>query len=124
MMHDISDDQFMAMMQTALDSLPGDHVKNIQNIAIVMQDDPTEDQREQLELRGNETLFGLYEGVPLSERQGVMPALPDKITIFKKPLCGYSRSLAELQEEIRHTIWHEIGHYYGLNHDRIAELES
>ncbi len=69
------------------------------------------------------TLYGLYEGVPLSMRQGTTPLLPDKITLFKNPLSHGAVTIPDVKEEIRHTLWHEIGHYYGLDHARIAELE-
>lgn len=120
----ISDDEFDRLIAEALDSLPGEHVRNIENVAIVMEDDPTPEQREKLKLRGDETLLGLYEGVPLPQRQGRTDMLPDKITLFKNPLSAHAYSLDELREEIRHTIWHEIGHYYGLDHKRIHELEQ
>lgn len=123
-MIEVSEEQFSQLINEALDSLPGEHVRQIQNVAIVQQDEPTEEQRVKLELRDDETLFGLYEGVPLSQRQGTTPLLPDKITIFKGPMSHVSRTIGELREEIRHTLWHEIGHYYGLDHARIAELES
>jgi predicted Zn-dependent protease with MMP-like domain len=77
----------------------------------------------QLKLYPNETLFGLYEGVPLPARGGMTKLLPDKITIFKNPALIYSRNAEELKEHIRHTIWHEVAHYYGLDHKRIHELE-
>lgn len=120
----VSDAEFERLIDEALASLPGEHVRNIQNIAITWADEPSDEQRVKLELRSHETLLGLYEGVPLAQRQGIAPVLPDKITLFRGPLCGQAASLQELQEEIRHTLWHEIGHYYGLDHDRIAELES
>lgn len=123
-MIDISDQEFERLIDEALASLPGEHVKNIQNIAITWADEPTDEQRVKLELREHQTLLGLYEGVPLSHRQGIAPILPDKITIFKLPMLHRTHSIADLKEEIRHTLWHEIGHYYGLDHDRIAELES
>lgn len=119
----VSEETFQQLINDTLESLPGEHVKNIQNVAILFQDEPTTEQRKQLALRKNETLLGLYEGVPLSERQGVQPTLPDRITLFKQPLESTARSMQELKEEIRHTLWHEIGHYYGLNHQRISELE-
>ncbi len=119
----ISDEEFSDLVSKALDSLPGEHVKRIENVAIVIQDEPDEEQRQQLKLRSSETLLGLYEGVPLAMRQGQLMQLPDKITLFKLPLMESAHSTAELQEEIRHTLWHEIGHYYGLDHNRIAELE-
>jgi predicted Zn-dependent protease with MMP-like domain len=120
----ISDDEFNDLIDEALAALPGEHVKNIQNIAIVMQDDPTPDQREKLQLREDQTLFGLYEGVPLPQRQGQTPMLPDKITLFKGPLSARATDIGDLKEGIRHTLWHEIGHYYGLDHKRIHELEQ
>ncbi|HSH18509.1 MAG TPA: metallopeptidase family protein [Candidatus Saccharimonadales bacterium] len=120
----ISDQEFEQLIDKALASLPGEQVKRIENVAILLQDEPTEEQRRQLELRHNETLLGLYEGVPLIQRQGRTDFMPDRITLFKLPLSALAANIKELQEEIRHTLWHEIGHYYGLDHDRIAELEQ
>ena len=122
-MVEVSDEQFQQLINEALESLPGEHVQNIQNIAILFEDVPTAEQRQQLALRHDQTLLGLYEGVPLPQRQGVTKLLPDKITLFKVPLTYRANSQDELREQIRHTIWHEVAHYYGLNHDRISELE-
>lgn len=120
----VSDEEFQRLINQALDSLPGEHAKNIANLAILYEDDPTPEQREQLRLRHDQTLLGLYEGTPLSQRQGMTRLLPDKITLFKEPLSRQSNNPAELREAIRHTLWHEIGHYYGLDHQRISELEN
>ncbi len=119
----VSQDQFAGFITQAHDSLPGEHASSLKNVAIVWQDEPTPEQRVQLELRNDQTLLGLYEGVPLSARQGHTNLMPDKITLFKGPLERQSPTLIALKEQIRHTLWHEIGHYYGLDHDRIRELE-
>jgi len=121
---EITDEQFDELINDALDSLPGEHVKQIKNVASLRQDDPTEEQRKQLMLRDDQSLYGLYEGVPLSSRQGQTRIFPDKITLFKHPLAMFANSPDEMREQIRHTIWHEIGHYYGLNHDQIHKLEQ
>jgi predicted Zn-dependent protease with MMP-like domain len=84
---------------------------------------PTPEQREKLRLGGNQTLLGLYEGTPLSQRQGMTRLFPDKITLFKIPLSHQTDTEDGLKEQIKHTLWHEIAHYYGLDHDRIRELE-
>jgi predicted Zn-dependent protease with MMP-like domain len=123
-MIEVSDERFNELINEALVSLPGEHVRNIQNVALLMEDDPTLEQREQLHLRNDQSLFGLYEGVPLSQRQGHQPLYPDRITLFKNPLSFGVSTEAELKERIRHTLWHEIGHYYGLDHKRIHELEN
>jgi len=122
-MIDISDEQFQRLIDQALSELPGDHVKNIKNVAILYEQDPTPEQRERNNLRPDQTLLGLYEGVPLSQRQGTTRLYPDKITLFKGPLTRRAASLPALKEDIKHTLWHEIAHYYGLDHDKIRELE-
>ena len=122
-MNQVSDEQFQELINQALEELPGEHVKNIQNVAILYEDVPTPTQREELRLHCNQTLLGLYEGVPLSQRQGMTRLLPDKITLFKKPLEAQAETLEGLKESIKHTLWHEIAHYYGLDHRKIHELE-
>jgi len=119
----VSDEQFASVIADAVASLPKDHRDAIQNVAVVYADEPTEEQRVQLELRNDQTLFGLYEGVPLAQRNGVTSYGPDKITIFKRPIEYVSDSLASLQEQVHHTVWHEVAHYFGLNHQQIHDLE-
>ena len=119
----VSDEQFQELINQAMEKLPGEHVKNIKNVAILYEEDPTPEQREELKLHCNQTLLGLYEGTPLSRRQGMTRLLPDKITLFKGPLQGQANTPDELKEAIKHTLWHEIAHYYGLDHDKIHELE-
>lgn len=122
-MIEVSDERFQELINEAMTELPGDHVKNIDNVAILYEDLPTEEQRANAGLHPNQTLLGLYEGVPLPKRQGMTRVLPDKITLFKIPLQWQSGNEADLKENIKHTIWHEIAHYYGLDHDKIRELE-
>ena len=119
----ISDEQFQELINQALTKLPGEHARNIKNIAILYEDEPTPAQRETLKLRNDQTLLGLYEGTPLTQRQGMTRLLPDKITLFKRPLEVRADTVEELEEAIRHTLWHEIAHYYGLDHTKIRELE-
>jgi predicted Zn-dependent protease with MMP-like domain len=121
---DISDEKFHELIDRAFDSLPKVHRDRVKNLAIVTADEPSEKQRVDLKLHCNQTLLGLYSGVPLPERQGREPMVPDVITLFKLPLLAESTSEASLYENIRHTLWHEVAHYYGLDHAKIHELES
>lgn len=122
-MLEVSDEQFQALINQALEELPGEHVKNIKNVAILYEVEPTDEQRRAGRLKPYQTLLGLYEGTPLSQRQGMTRLLPDKITLFKGPLTRQANTPGELKEQIKHTLWHEIAHYYGLDHGRIHELE-
>ena len=97
---------------------------SVKNVAIVTEDEPSTQQRHELKLYCNETLLGLYSGVPLPERQGREPMVPDVITLFKNPLLEQSTDAASLYENIRHTLWHEVAHYFGLNHEQIHRLEK
>lgn len=118
-----TDDEFDSIVSAALDKLPQDYVKRLKNVAIIYADQPTLQQRQQSNLSDNQTLLGLYEGVPLPARGGATRLFPDKITIFKLPLVAQSHTPAELAENVRHTLWHEMAHYFGLDHKRIHELE-
>ncbi len=124
-MIEVSDKKFEEIIGQAIDELPELYAKKMNNVAVVWENQPTQIQREKLRLRGNQTLFGLYEGIPLTSRgSNYNLVLPDKITIFKEPICSYVYSLDELKRQVGHTLWHEVAHHFGLNHDRIDELDQ
>ena len=123
-MHNISDEQFQELIDKAFDSLPKEHRDRVQNVAILAAEEPSAEQRRIAKLRANETLLGLYEGVPLAQRQGRTSLYPDRITLFKQPLLMAAADEGSLYNAIRHTLWHEIAHYYGLNHAEIHKLEQ
>jgi len=121
----ITDEEFDTIVSSVMDELPQDYITGLKNVSVVIADDPTDDQRTKLKLRCRETLFGLYEGIPLTKRgSGYNLVLPDKITLFKNPLLQASRDLEAFRENTKRTLWHEIAHHYGLDHERIHSLES
>jgi predicted Zn-dependent protease with MMP-like domain len=120
----LSDEQFDAYITRAMDELPQKYIKGLDNVAIVQADEPTPEQRIKMKLDDNALLLGLYEGIPLTQRgNGYSFVLPDKITLFKGPILSVTRNEAELFDQIKRTLWHEIAHYYGLNHARIDEIQ-
>lgn len=124
-MIEISDADFEKLIADVLDELPQKYTHNMNNVAITYEDFPTPEQRQKLALRGNQSLFGLYEGIPLPQRgAGYNLVLPDKITIFKGPASAHAANVTDLKAQIKHTLWHEIAHHFGLGHDRIHELEE
>ena len=112
---------FYELVERALEGLPPELAKLLDNVAIVVDDWP--DYSTPLVNRDyGDTLYGLYEGVPLTERgAGYYGMLPDKITIFRGPLERDFRR-AELEEQIRITVVHEIAHHFGIDEDRLEEL--
>ena len=93
-------------------------------MSILYADDPDQYQIQKSGLREGNILLGLYEGIPLTKRGGNYTfVLPDKITLFKNSILMIVRNPAELFEQIKRTLWHEIAHYYGLDHERIHALE-
>jgi predicted Zn-dependent protease with MMP-like domain len=99
-------------VRAALEALPPGIASALHNVAVVVEDEHPDDP----------DLYGLYEGVPLPERGDMAGALPDRITIFRLPLEEDFDDDAELEEEIRITVLHELGHYFGLDEDRLSEL--
>ncbi len=121
---EVTDKQFQELIDRAFDALPEPHRSGVQNVAIIVADEPSDEQRRELRLHCNQTLLGLYQGTPLPQRQGREMLLPDVITLFKLPLLAQAETIEELYTEIHHTLWHEVAHYYGLDHAKIHELEQ
>ena len=112
---------FYELVERALEGLPPELAELLDNVAIVVDDWPDLSSPPVAD-GGAETLYGLYEGVPLTERgSGYYGILPDKITIFRGPL---ERDFwhEELEEQIRITVVHEIAHHFGFDEDRLEEL--
>lgn len=122
---EISDEQFEQLIAQAMDELPQEYIRNLNNVAVTYADEPSEEQKTLLRLRGRQTLYGLYEGIPLPKRgAGYNLVLPDKITLFKSPILSGVHDMTGLKAQVKRTLWHEIAHHYGLDHDRIHELEQ
>src|SRR5436853_7338679 len=105
---------FQSIVSDAIDHIPKHYAEHIKNLAFVVEDEPSLVQRQKLKLNNHQTLFGLYEGVPLTKRaSNYNLVLPDKITVFKRPIELLSNNHNELVEQVNKTIWHEVAHYYG-----------
>jgi predicted Zn-dependent protease with MMP-like domain len=121
----ITDEAFDQLVTKAMNELPQEYIKGLDNVAIVYADWPDEHQAKKAELKPGNLLLGLYEGIPLTQRgSGYTYVLPDKITLFKVPIQMVSKDDEALAEQVKRTLWHEIAHYYGLNHSRIDHLEG
>lgn len=120
-----TDETFSNLIAEALDQLPEKYVSRLENVVITYADEPNQIQRKKAKLGRYQSLFGLYEGIPLTQRgNNYNLVLPDKITLFKFPLFYNSKDESDFKKQIKHTLWHEIAHYFGLDHDRIHELEN
>lgn len=124
MITELTDAEFDALISRAMDELPQEYITGLDNVAIVMADEPTEEQKIKMKLRENTILLGLYEGIPLVQRgAGYTFVLPDKITLFKHSIMRVVNNDEELFEQIKRTLWHEIAHYYGLDHSQMHKLQ-
>jgi len=124
-MLELTDERFDQLITRAMDELPQKYITGLENVAIIYADDPSDEQKQKMKLDAHHLLLGLYEGIPLTQRgNGYTFVLPDKITLFKNSILAVVNTEAELFEQIKRTLWHEIAHYYGLNHSRIDELQN
>ena len=116
---------FRRLVDEALETIPERFRSAMQNIAIVIEDEPTADQLDEVGIEPPDTLLGLYEGTPLPERQWAAGnVLPDKITLFQGPIEDSSEDEDEVVVAIGETLIHEIGHYFGLSEEEIEEIEE
>ncbi|MBM2826045.1 MAG: hypothetical protein HW403_109 [Dehalococcoidia bacterium] len=115
--------QFEELVARALESLPEVFKVRLDNLVIEVQDRPSKRLLRSLDMDDDDLLFGLYDGVPLTEYgREEMFRLPDRIIIFKEPIEEACESEAEIEEEIRKTVLHEIGHYFGLKEEELKDV--
>lgn len=114
-------ERFRRAVAEAVDALPKPFLERLHNVEIVVEDEPPAALLRQMGLDPRQdTLFGLYEGTPLSERShNDSFLLPDRITLFYRPLVRSCRSLRQLRREIRKTVIHEIAHFFGMDEDEV-----
>ena len=114
--------KFERLVRQAFESLPPYMADAIDNVAILVEDWPDDRDLQATGVPVDSQLFGLYTGVPLSERGGWQPPLPDKITLFQRHIEGVCVSREQVVHEVRVTLLHEVGHYLGMSEDDLERL--
>jgi predicted Zn-dependent protease with MMP-like domain len=116
---------FLKLVDEALETIPDNFREVMTNVAIVVEDEPTRAQLAGVGIEPPDTLLGLYEGTPLTERSWSQEKLlPDKITLFQGPIEDSSDDEDDVVVAIGETLIHEIGHYFGLSEEQIEEIEE
>ena len=114
--------EFERVVESALDELPEVFAQRLENVAVVVEDEPDPDDLAEMGLDSEEDgdeLFGLYSGVPLIDRGASYSGLPDRVLIYRNPILRACRSRREVVSEIKKTVIHEIGHHFGLDEDEM-----
>ena len=118
----MTNEEFEKLVGEGIDSIGEKFLSRLKNVEIVIEDDPTPAQVEKLKLH-NAVLFGLYEGIPLTKRQGYGQVLPDKITIFKNSIERVYSRPEDIREAVKNTVWHEIAHHFGMDEEQVRAAE-
>jgi predicted Zn-dependent protease with MMP-like domain len=114
--------KFENLVDQAIRDLPTEFRKKLENVVVIVEDRPSEEFLDDKEITSGDTLLGLYEGTPLTERGFDTPLLPDRIWIFQGPIEEECENEEEITEEIKTTIVHEVGHFFGLDDEYLKEL--
>lgn len=120
----ISREKFEELVRQGIEAIPKRFLEKMNNVDIVVEDEPTEGQIEKLKLRKDAKLFGLYEGIPQTKRGFYAGVLPDKITIFQKPIEETCFNDEQVKEIVKKTVWHEIAHHFGMDEERVRGAEK
>ena len=114
--------QFEQLVADALTIVPEELRSYMDNVQIVIEEEPSAELLDDLAIPEDETLFGLYSGTPLTERGSDYTALPDRITVFQRPLLEEFDDPLDIRREVARTVIHEIAHHFGINEERLVEL--
>ena len=117
-------EKFEQIVVEGIEAIPEKFLRKLDNVAIVIENNPTAEQKKKLKIGSGWALFGLYEGVPQSRRGVPYSFPPDKITIFKKPIEEEADSEREIKEIVKNTVWHEIAHHFGMDELRVCKAEA
>ena len=117
--------EFEELVVLALRKLPKLFKKKMKNVDVVVEDRASRDLLSEIGLQSPLELLGLYQGIPL-DRRGFYygNVLPDKITLFQIPIESICQTREEIEEKVKEVVMHEVGHYFGLDDDRLKELEN
>ncbi|HXU33916.1 MAG TPA: metallopeptidase family protein [Thermoanaerobaculia bacterium] len=113
----VAPEEFEALVAKALDDLPEEFAELLENVAVVVEEEPTEEELASVDLDPEDDLLGLYQGVPLAERDSFYGGLPDRVVIYRGPILRACSSRREVIREVRDTVVHELGHHFGLDED-------
>ena len=113
---------FEGLVAQALEGLPAEVQGWLDNVVVTVQSFPTREEREDMGLRDRYALLGVYYGTPLTERAGYNLTVPDRIVLFQRPIESACASEAEVVEEVRNTVLHELAHHFGIGDRRLEEL--
>ncbi len=112
---DLTRAEFERVVDEALESLPERFASLVQNVVVAVEDEPNEEDLESVEDDDDSELLGIYRGVALTDRTHDDPLLPDEIAVFRGPISRVARTRGEAVEQVRETVMHELGHYFGLD---------
>jgi predicted Zn-dependent protease with MMP-like domain len=121
----VTRERFTQLVEEALKEIPRRFRKEMKNVAVVVEDEPSSELLAEMEMEPGDSLFGLYQGTPLPERTWSFGNnLPDRISIYQKPTEEACGSEEEIRDCIAETVIHEFGHYFGLSEEEIEEIEE
>jgi len=112
-------EEFEALVEQALEGLPDDFADLLDNVAVMVEEEPDPEDLEAMGFEPEEEIFGLYQGVPLSQRDSFYSALPDRVIIYRGPILRHCRDRREVIREVRDTVVHELGHHFGMEEDEM-----
>lgn len=117
-------EKFEKLVEEGIKAIPKKFLEMLDNVALVIEEEPTPEQLSELKERRGSLILGLYEGIPKTKRWHYAQVLPDKITIFKKAIEKVARSEEEIKKIVKDTVWHEIAHHFGMDEKSVREASQ